>query len=838
MGSLVIHGHFYQPPRENPWTGAIDYEESARPHHDWNERIHAECYRANAFARIADASGRVEQIVNNYRRISFNIGPTLLSWLERCHPQTYARILEADRLSIRDRNGHGNAIAQGYNHSILPLCNARDLRTQIRWGTADFGHRFRRAPEALWIPETACNDETLGALIDARLAYVILSPHQAERVRPLGSETWRSVADGSIDPRAAYRYFHRDGSGRSIAIFFYDDLTARSIAFGGALASSEGLVERLARALGREGALANVATDGESYGHHFHFGDRCLAYALEVLASARGLTVSNYGEVLERCPPRDEVEIKPGPNGEGTSWSCAHGVGRWYRDCGCQTGGREGWHQQWRGPLRQALDLLRDEAAREFDAMGGELMRDPWRARDDYIEVMLERGANRERFHRRHARRRLSESEQARMFTLLETQRHAMLMYTSCGWFFADLAGLEAVQVMKYAGRVVSHMYELGLRPPLEAFLDTLAQARSNLPEMGSGADIYRRLVQPARVNSQRVAAHLAMSMLAGGGGETAAGEFGNYRYSRQSFRREGRAAPTLASGRILLEVPATGKQRDYAFAAMHLGGMDFCCALHPYAGAGRFKHSVEKLWGCFKRASLPTVLRIVREEFGPDEFGLEDIVPDGRRAISELAFAGMLHGFTDQFMRLYEDNRRIVDMLLQAGFELPPALRHVNEFALGRRFELEVCAQNGSRDPAAYRGAIEIAAEVERGGYRIDRSGPNQAMTAMIDRAVHSALANCGAAELRGVIELVELSRAMRLEPNLDSAQEMVYAALAAGRPGSARLSELEDLLGFAPESLKRLLPMPAANENGEAPRTSQSLISDESPPPAEALI
>src|ERR1700730_9610603 len=364
MTSLIIHGHFYQPPRENPWTGVIDREESAVPFENWNERILAECYRANGFARIIDSRGRVERIVNNYTNLSFNFGPTLLSWLQTAHPATYARILAADRESVGRHNGHGNALGQGYNHAILPLCNPRDRLTQVLWGIADFRHRFGRSPEALWLPETACNNDTLGTLIDAGRTFAILSPTQAQRMRAIGSAEWRDVADGSIDARRAYRYFHRDGSGRSIAIFFYDDALARAVAFEGALVSSRNLLDRVQMARVPNGPMVNVATDGETFGHHFPFGERCIAHALEVELDGRVLEITNYGEYLERHPALDEVEIKPG---EGTAWSCVHGVGRWYRDCGCRTSGPDRWNQAWRGPLRWALDLLRDHAARSFE---------------------------------------------------------------------------------------------------------------------------------------------------------------------------------------------------------------------------------------------------------------------------------------------------------------------------------------------------------------------------------------------------------------------------------------------------------------------------------------
>ncbi|MDQ3805876.1 MAG: glycoside hydrolase, partial [Acidobacteriota bacterium] len=352
--ALVIHGHFYQPPRENPWTGLIGHEPGAQPFDNWNERVHAECYGPNGSARVFDGDGRVERVVNNYANLSFNFGPTLLAWLERRHPESYARVLDGDREGALARGGHGNAIAQGYHHSILPLCNERDRRTQVRWGVADFRRRFRREPESLWLPETACDRATLDTLAEEGLRYVILSPYQAARARPLGGGEWADVAGGRVATTVPYRYFHSDGAGRSIAVFFYDGLIARAVAFEGLLASSRALVERCVRAAQAGAEIVSVATDGESYGHHFRWGDLCLAYALDTEAAARGLRVTNYGEFLDGHEPRFEVEIDEGPGGEGSAWSCPHGVGRWSRDCGCNAGAPEGWDQRWRGPLRAA----------------------------------------------------------------------------------------------------------------------------------------------------------------------------------------------------------------------------------------------------------------------------------------------------------------------------------------------------------------------------------------------------------------------------------------------------------------------------------------------------
>jgi alpha-amylase/alpha-mannosidase (GH57 family) len=526
MTALIIHGHFYQPPRENPWTGLIDREPGAQPFHDWNERIHAECYQPNTAVRVV--VGDEERIVNNYARISFDFGPTLLSWLAQNHPATYARILAADAESIAKHSGHGNAIAQAYNHAILPLCNARDRQTQVRWGLADFHHRFGREPESMWLPETAGNDDVLGLLIDEGLRFVILAPQQALRVRsrtgipacPEQAERsvsaraqvvpgnqgqtgksvllsdWQTVTRDSIDTGVAYNYLHRDGSGRSIAVFFYDPQLAQAIAFEQALTSSASLVERFARR--RAAGLINVATDGETYGHHHKFGELCLAYALEVDAPARGFQITNYGEYLAQHRAELEVEISNGEKGEGSSWSCVHGVSRWLRDCGCHTGGEPNWNQAWRGPLRDALDFLRDEAAAAFEGTRGELFIDPWATRDHAILLILDEKKSREQFLGAHAPRELTREQQQRALKFLELQRNTLLMYTSCGWFFNDISGIEPLQILRYASRAIELMAELGLASPRRQFLEILAAAKSNRPESGNGADIFRRLVEPA----------------------------------------------------------------------------------------------------------------------------------------------------------------------------------------------------------------------------------------------------------------------------------------------------------------------------------------------------
>ncbi|MBI4199342.1 MAG: DUF3536 domain-containing protein [Chloroflexi bacterium] len=495
---ICIHGHFYQPPRENPWLEAVERQESARPFHDWNERVTAECYAPNSAARILDGAGRTVRIVNNYAGMSFNFGPTLLAWMERRAPETYQSILEADRDSQKAFSGHGSALAQAYNHMILPLANRRDKYTQVLWGIRDFERRFGRWPEGMWLPETAVDLETLEILAQVGIRFTILAQHQARRVRPMGRTPWRDVSGGRADPTMPYQL--RLPSGRSIQLFFRDGAISRAVAFEGLLSQGEDLVNRLLSAFSEERPwpqLVHIATDGETYGHHHKYGEMALAYALHHISSTNLARLTNYGEYLEGHPPTHEVEVW-----ENTSWSCPHGVERWRSDCGCKVGNRPGWTQAWRAPLRAALDWLRDTLAPRYEQMAASLLKDPWAARDDYVSVVLDRSTDAvQRLLHKHALRPLAEEERVTVLKLLELQRQAMLMYTSCGWFFDDLAGIEAVQVLLYAGRAIQLAEDLFGEAVEPMFLSLLEQARSNDPEHGDGRRIYARLVKPAEVD-------------------------------------------------------------------------------------------------------------------------------------------------------------------------------------------------------------------------------------------------------------------------------------------------------------------------------------------------
>lgn len=488
MKQIAVHGHFYQPPREDPKTGTIPEQHGAAPFHDWNERVHAESYRPNAFAHIPRKDGETgeDEVVNNFEHLSFNVGPTLLSWMEKADPETYARILEADRVNV-EWTGHGNALAQAFHHTILPLSPLRDVRTQVRWGLADFKHRFGRNAEGMWLPETAANDDVLSVLIDEGVSFTILAPGQARRWRERDG-SWQTPP---VDTRLPHRYLHRDGSGRELTLFFYDGDIAKAIAFEGAGKDAGRFLDLFeARMDERPGQLILAATDGETYGHHQVFSDLGLAYALFVDARRRDIQPVNLSAFLAAHPPEREVNVV---GGEGSSWSCAHGVGRWYRDCGCSTGGEAGWNQAWRTPLREALDLLKDVADETFDRLGGELLTDPWAARDDYVHVAIGAEAVDDLLST-YQSRPLDDQQRATAEMLLKLQQHTMAMYTSCGWFFNDIGGIESVQVLVYAATAMDHLKELDQPVPEREFIGILEQAKSNDPEIGTGADVFLRI--------------------------------------------------------------------------------------------------------------------------------------------------------------------------------------------------------------------------------------------------------------------------------------------------------------------------------------------------------
>src|SRR5258706_2158862 len=505
---ICIHGHFYQPPRENAWLEVIEVQDSAHPYHDWNERINAECYEPNATSRILDGEGVIRDIVNNYARISFNFGPTLLSWMEVYAKETYEAILEADKESLKNYNGHGSAIAQVYNHIIMPLANTADKQTQIVWGIRDFEYRFKRKPEGMWLAETAVDIGTLEALADNNIKFTILAPRQAKAIRKIGDEQWTEVNDKSVNSKRAY--LCNLPSGKKIQLFFYDGDISQSIAFNGMLNDGKRFAERLLQAIDSKddsAQLIHVATDGETYGHHHRHGDMALAFCLDFIENDERVNLTNYAQYLELVPTTYEAQIF-----ENSSWSCVHGIERWRSDCGCNSGGKPDWHQQWRKPLRESLDWLRDTVNEIFDREGEKVLRDPAIARNDYINVVLNRNDNTvKKFLKSNM---IDSASSTDVLRLMEMQRHAMLMYTSCGWFFDEVSGIETTQVLQYACRVIQLASQTGGVDLESEFSKRLELAPSNVPALKNGNEIYLRFVVPARPNLKRVGMHFAVSSI------------------------------------------------------------------------------------------------------------------------------------------------------------------------------------------------------------------------------------------------------------------------------------------------------------------------------------
>jgi len=770
---LCIHGHFYQPPRENPWLEAIEVQDSAYPYHDWNERITAECYAPNAAARILDGERRIERIVNNYSRISFNFGPTLLAWMEQKEPEVYRAVLEADAQSRERFSGHGSALAQGYHHVILPLANRRDKQTQILWGLADFERRFGRRAEGMWLPETAVDLETLDLLAEAGVRFTLLEPHQAKRVRPKGAkskEEWQDVGDGSIDPSIPYEV--KLPSGRRIAVFFYDGAISRAVAFEGLLMSGERFAERLMSAVPEDpdrDRLAHIATDGETYGHHHRHGEMALAYALQHIEANGWARLTNYGEFLAAHPPDHEVEIV-----ENTAWSCVHGVDRWREDCGCHTGGEPGWNQAWRAPLRQALDGLRDELAPLWESEAKRFFADPWAARDGYVEVLLDRSpAGVDAFLDRFAAVRPEEEDRVRVLKLLELQRHAMLIYTSCGWFFNDLSGIETVQVLRYAGRVIQIAEEIlpvRLEPRL---LRLLERARSNVPSVGTGRDLYERLVKPAVVDLPQVAAHYAVASLFQ--------EFPNpsavygYAVERENGRAFRAGRLRLAIGRARVTSGLTGETGAYVFGVLHFGDHNLNAGVAPLGDLEDYHAMVLEAGGAFGEGDLPQVVRLLDRYFGGMPYSLGSLFRDEQRRILDLILASTLGEVEDEMRHLFEQHAPLMRFLRSLGTRLPKA------FSAAAELVLNVDLKRAVADPAADPEEVErLLGERAALGVDLDVKGLSYALESSLQSLVDGVRESPDDLELlRRADAVAVLARTPPFAVDLNPAQNRYYELL-----------------------------------------------------------
>ena len=789
---ICVHGHFYQPPRENPWLEAVETEDSAAPYHDWNERITAECYAPNGASRIVNDANQISRILNNYARISFNFGPTLLSWLEENAPRTYRMIRDADRQSMRRFTGHGSALAQVYNHVIMPLAATRDRVTQIRWGIADFKHRFGRAPEGMWLAETAVDNETLDLLAQQGILFTILAPHQCARVRERTDNAaqlvldslqeagarWTATPDASVHPN--HPYLVRLKEGRSITVFFYNGPVSRAIAFEGVLNNGETFAWRLARGLDssdRDPQMVHVATDGESYGHHHRHGEMALSYALRFIEDKKLARLTNYGEFLEKFPARWEAEIV-----EDTSWSCSHGIERWRSDCGCN-GGRQGWNQRWRAPLRDALDWLRDTVAPLTEQAGAGLLHDVWEARDAYIDVMLcaktpGAGAAIEQFFAARAKHTLSVAERQLVLQMMEMQRHTQLMYTSCGWFFDDISGIETVQVIAYAARALRLAAEIfGLNSDLLEwqFVERLRQAKSNSSEWKDGGEIFRKLVKTMEVNLKQVAAHYAISSVFSSYPDETVLFCYTVRRLDYEVLNSGRAR--LAIGRCRITSTLTEEAEEVCFAALHFGDHNVTAAVERFSteGLASFEALKKKCRAAVTQANLPEVVRLIDSFFGGSPYSLSSLFRDEQRRILRFILNTTLSEVEESMVKIYEEHASLLHFLSACGLPKPPALTMAAGFAInaGLRRALE----EEPIDVTRVRSMLSLA---KSDGVHLE----THALRYLTDQRMKRAMVELHARplELGSLENALTLSRTLRelpFELNLWQAQNIWYDTL-----------------------------------------------------------
>lgn len=681
---LCIHGHFYQPPRENAWLEKIEIQPSAYPYHDWNERIARECYYPNAFSRVLSDDGKIIDIVNNYSKISFNFGPTLLSWMETHAPITYQAILDSDMESMQNFGGHGSAMAQVYNHMIMPLANRRDKETQISWGIADFKHRFNRMPEGMWLGEAAVDTETLEIMADQGIKYTLLAPNQGARHRKIGSKNWVNGIDSNR------HYVCNLLNGKKIALYFYDGDRSQGVAFKGLLENGKTFAHDLMEGYRGEydNEFMHIATDGESYGHHHRNGDMALAYCLRYIEENELTTLTNYGQFLALHEPEYEVEIH-----EDSSWSCAHGVERWRSNCGCHTGGEGHWNQKWREPLRNALDYARDEMASIFEESLAKYVDDPWSVRNDYVQLILDRSKpNLTRFVKSHFGSEISEQERTHLMRMLEMQRNAMLMYTSCGWFFNDVSGLETLQILQYACRAIQIAESECNRKIELKFLVELHKAKSNKEEEGSGKDIYMKNIRPYMLSLTQVGMHYAVASLFADNPESLT--VLNYDCKSIFFERKSAGLQKLAYGTTEVNSKVTTSKKQFSFVVLYMGQHHLVGGTSKRLSTEEFKPIAAQLDKAFDQSNLAEVIEIIKENFQAHTFSFFGMFKDEQMKLITQYLKENEDLAYDSYRKIYERNYNILNVMKVANLQIPPTLKQNIDDVINIEFQ-ELVSQN-----------------------------------------------------------------------------------------------------------------------------------------------
>ena len=772
---LTIHGHFYQPPRENPWLESIELQQSANPFHDWNERVNSECYNPNSFAKIVDNNNKILDIINNYEKISFNFGPTLMSWLEIHAPYTYERIIRADVDSAQECSGHGNAIAQVYNHMIMPLANKRDKITQVIWGIEDFKYRFGRMPEGMWLAETAVNDETLEVLVDQGIKFTILSPFQAKGYRKFGEQDFVDVSWGSIDPARPYRYFIKSNPEKYIDLFFYDGAISKSVAFDELLKDGNKFFNRLKDGvsnLRNYPQLINIATDGESYGHHTKFGDMALAYVLRMKAKGEDFKITNFGEFLEKFPPQYEVDII-----QNSSWSCCHGVGRWKEDCGCSTGAQQGWNQQWRKPLREALDYLRDELSVIFEQNGSKYFLDPWGARNKYIQVILDRSDLVIKKFLKEVMKPEEQENLAPALKLLEIQRQAMLMYTSCGWFFAEISGIETTQIMKYAARAMQLAADFSDKDIETEFLNILDRAKSNIPELGTGKDVYEIFVKPSIITMKQIATLWAVDSLYSDVEEET--ELYCYKVKQHSYRKVDKGTTHLLVARVEVQSYITLEKADYELVLLQFASGDFHCSIKEFTHGDQYLDLQKELVQTYMLYPLTEIIRLIDEKFGKEYYTLKDIFIERRRKILRDSLKDKLVNFSMLYRQVYEEGKSSIYNLQSLGLAIPSEFKIAAQYILNEEFNNIMKSYEDYIDEDTIQNAVDIVTEANMLEVDLDKEYANKLFAKKITEKIYRFSKKLESHRVDWIMQLFKYIEKLQLEVDISEAQSIYFTKI-----------------------------------------------------------
>ncbi|MFN2423645.1 MAG: DUF3536 domain-containing protein [Cryomorphaceae bacterium] len=787
---ICVHGHFYQPPRENAWLEKIEYQDSASPYHDWNERITRECYAPNGVSRILNEDHKIVDIVNNYAKMSFNFGPTLLSWMEVNRPKTYQSIIDADLKSMQYFDGHGSAMAQVYNHIIMPLANRRDKETQVIWGLKDFERRFKRKAEGMWLAETAVDTETLEVLAEQGLKFTVLAPRQAKAFNAIGGNDRQE----GIDPRQPY--LCNLPSGKTINLFFYDGKRSEAVAFKGLLKDGREFANYLAGGFDdrSDNQLLHIATDGESYGHHHRYGDMALAFCLRHIEDSKVAKVTNYSQYLSINPPRHEAEIH-----DNSSWSCVHGVERWRSDCGCNSGGRPDWNQEWRRPLRESLDWLRDRLAEVFEKELPSKDKSPWQLRNEYIEVIMNRSQENVEHFLKTNFGKLEGAVQTKVMRLMEMQRNGMLMYTSCGWFFDEISGIETVQILQYARRAVQLAGSVSDVSLGSEFETQLAHAVSNVSEYGNGAQVYRRFVQPSEVTLTHIGMHYAVSSLFAESPEDIS--VFNYTCRSSDFRRITQGTQRLAVGRTHVKSKVTFSEKHFSYVVLYMGQHHVIGKAFESIPREEYHEFIEEVIEAFSNSNISMVIELFRRYPEQRSFSFFDMFKDEQMKMLNSILDYSLDLAGSSYKKINDRNYSVINVMHNTGLQPPDILVKNLEMVLNH--ELRELFKE-SPDEVKIQDLQRVVREFKKWEFTLDHNDLNficsnklNSMLALT-ASVHSGNMREALDQFENMKSALDLLGRIGVHPELNDVQDTVFNLLRSMRSNMPQPVRAE-LLEFA---------------------------------------